>query len=141
MSRNFNLLHHVSPAQARDSQAARHEEELKSVQLMSGPAPPSEERLQSLGRVSRPGFGSTSSHGNRRTTTSRSCRAVNDAIEEYDFGDYSFMSSIISESSDNSTSPFRYSSPSPTDVEEGEEDGRRKKTTVDLFSKLARTSS
>ena len=70
-----------------------------------------------------------------------SCRAVNDAIEEYDFGDYSFMSIIISESSDNSTSPFRYASLSPTDAEEGEEDGRRKKTTVDLFSKLARTSS
>ena len=41
------------------------------------------------------------------------CRAVNDAIEDYEFGEYSFMSSIVSESSDDSTSPFRYSQPEP----------------------------
>ena len=40
------------------------------------------------------------------------CRAENDTIEEYDFGTL-YMSSIISESSDDSTSPLRYSQPEP----------------------------
>ena len=42
-----------------------------------------------------------------------SCRVVNDAIEDYDFAEYRFMSSIVAESSDDSTSAFRYSQPEP----------------------------
>ena len=53
------------------------------------------------------------------------CRAVNDAIEDYEFGEYSFMSSIVSESSDDSTSPFRYSQPEPDSCGRGQR-GRMK---------------